>query len=211
MDAKHLFFFLVQSLQRLHLEREQWSVGISSSSLSSTCWEVCTFRPCVLPELGRRSIAPCQRWMIQFPCPCKGNRIFFITFPYSVYIMIAARICVLHEKVQWKKKVEQRPVVIDLLCEKGKNTLDTRCLSNIPLCVHFVHLKFESVHTFNTCSSNISPFRAQSHLDFIPSARCPFPQSRFCIIPLRSGRLKCSNPSSTFRQPCLTHSRVMVP
>lgn len=32
---------------------------------------------------------------------------------------------------------------------------------------------------------NIGPFRAQSHLDIIPSAPCPFPQSWFCIIPLR--------------------------
>lgn len=102
MDAKCLF--LVQSLLRLHLERQLWSVGISSSSLPSTCWEVCAFRLCVLPEPGHRSIAPCQRWMIQFPRLCKGNRIFFITFPYSVYTIIAARICVLHEKVQSKEK-----------------------------------------------------------------------------------------------------------
>lgn len=46
---------------------------------------------------------------------------------------------------------------------------------------------------------------------FSLSAHCPFPQSRFCIILLRSECLKCSNPSSTFRQPFLTHSRVMAP
>lgn len=117
----------------------------------------------------------------------------------------------LHEKVQWKKKVERPPIVIDLFCEKGKNIIDNRHLSNILLCVHFLYFQLGSMHTFNTRSGNISPFRAQSHLDFIPSARCPFPQSRFCIIPLRSERLKCSNPSSTFRQPCLTHNGVMVP
>lgn len=143
--------FLVQSLLRLHLERQQWFVGISSSSLSSTCWEVCAFRLCVLPEPGRRSIAPCQRWMIQFPRPCKGSRIFFITFPYSVYTIIAARIFVLHEKVQWKKKVERRPVVIDLLCEKGKKyfrhqmsvkspTLCPLCAFKVGVRAHFQHL-----------------------------------------------------------------------
>lgn len=194
--------FLVQSLQGLHLKKQKWTLGISSSSLPSTCWEICTFRPCALPEPGHRSIAPCQRWMIPFPHPCKGSRIFFITFPQSIYTIIAARICVIWKspliKKSWK---EDQWLSIYYLKRKKYLTPDVCQISHFvsTYVSHFVHLKLESVYTFNTGSGNINAFRAQSYLDFILSAHCPFPQSRFCIILLRSERLKCSNPSPTFR------------
>lgn len=45
-----------------------------------------------------------------------------------------------------------------------------------------------------------------------PSAGCPFYKADFASACLEvSIALKCSNPSSTFRQPFLTHSRAAVP
>lgn len=86
-------------------------------------------------------------------------------FRNSIYTVIAARICVLHEKVQWKKKVERPLVVVDLFCGKGKkNILDSRRLLNFLLCVHFLHFPSWSPCTLSTLTLVISARSEHSHI-----------------------------------------------
>lgn len=86
-------------------------------------------------------------------------------FRNSIYTVLAARICVLHENVQWKKKVERPLVVIDLFCEKGKkNILDSRCLSNLLFCVHFLHFSSWSPCTLSTLALVTSACSEHGHI-----------------------------------------------
>lgn len=108
--------------------------GSFSLFFPSTCWESYAFKPCVLPEPGRRSIAPGRRWLMQFPRPCRGSRTFFITFPYAVYTIMAARFCVLHEKLQWEKRWSRDQPLLTF-CVKTKMSSDSRSLSDIRRCI----------------------------------------------------------------------------
>lgn len=134
-------------------------MGISSFLFfPSTCWESCAFKPCVLPEPGRCSIAPGQRWLIQFPRPCRGSRTFFITFPNAVYTIMAARFCVLHEKLQWEKRRSRNQRLL-IFCVKI-NSLRQQKYIKRPA----VHLKLGSLHARHTLLKEISVPSEYSHI-----------------------------------------------
>lgn len=85
-------------------------------------------------------------------------------FRNTIYTVIAARTCVLHEKVQWKKKMERPLVVLTYFVKKEKNILDSRCLSNLLLCVHFFQFPSWSPCTLSTLALAISACSEHSHI-----------------------------------------------